>query len=156
MLQKQQLQTIEQEARRFFEELGDIETVSIEQKEDEEEATVSVLVKAADPKILIGERGQTLFEIQHLLKLIVRRKIAEPFYLSLDINDYKKNKEEYLRDLAQNAADEVVLLKKPKELPPMAAAERRIIHTALNQRGDVVSESAGEGLDRHVVISLKS
>ena len=74
MLQKQQLQTIEQEARRFFEELGDIETVSIEQKEDEEEATVSVLVKAADPKILIGERGQTLFEIQHILRAILRKK----------------------------------------------------------------------------------
>jgi len=85
----------------------------------------------------------------------VRRKIQELFYLSLDINDYKKNKEEYLRDLARTTADEVALFKREKELPPMAAAERRVIHTSLSSRDDVTSESVGEGLDRRVVIRTK-
>ena len=118
--------------------------------------TVQVSIVVGEPNMLIGEKGQTLFELQHILKLMLRKKISEPFYLALDINEYKKNKEEYLRDLAQTTADEVVLLKKPKELPPMSSSERRVIHMALASRTDVASESLGDGLDRRVVIKLSS
>ncbi len=156
MLNKAQLQTIEKEARYLLEKLG-VEgcNVQVEQIEGLEEPTVQVALQVEDPKMIIGEQGQTLFEIQHILKLMLRKKIEEPFYLSLDANEYKKNKEEYLRDLAQTTADEVALFKKPKELPPMSSSERRIIHVVLSQRTDVVSESLGEGADRHIVIRLK-
>lgn len=121
----------------------------------EDGSTVVVSIHTEEPKIYIGEKGQTLFEIQHILKLIVRKKIEDPIYVSLDINDYKKNKEEYLRDLAKTTADEVTLLKKEKELPPMAPAERKVIHMALADRDDIVSESLGEGPERRVTIKPK-
>jgi len=150
------LQTIEEEVRGLIEKLEMSGEVKVEQTEDSGEPTIWVGVVVQEPKLLIGEKGQTLFELQHIVKLMLRKKIAEPFYLSLDINEYKKNKEEYLRDIAQTTADEVVLFKKPKELPPMSGAERRIIHVALASREDVVSESIGEGQDRRVVIRLKT
>lgn len=156
MLNKEQLQTIEKETRHLLERLEMPSEVRVEQFEEPGEPTVQVSIVVEEPKMLIGEKGQTLFELQHVLKLMLRKKIAEPFYLSLDINDYKKNKEEYLRDMAQTAADEVVLLKQPKELLPMPSSERRVIHMALAERGDVVSESLGEGPDRRVVIKPKS
>lgn len=155
MLNKEQLQTIEKEIRDLLERLEMGAEVKVGQEEDSKEPTVQVSIVVEEPKMLIGEKGQTLFEMQHVLKLMLRKKIAEPFYLSLDINEYKKNKEEYLRDVAKTAADEVALLKKPKELPPMPAAERRVVHMALAERGDVVSESVGDGPDRRVVISPK-
>lgn len=150
MLNKEQLQTIEKEARHLLEKLGASGDVKIEQAE----SAVRVSATIEEPQMLIGEQGQTLFDIQHILKLMVRKKIAEPFYLSFDVNEYKKNKEEYLQDLAKTTADEVVLLKKPKELPAMPSAERRTIHVALADRSDIISESVGEGPDRHVVIKL--
>lgn len=156
MLSKEQLQTIEKEIHHVLERLEMPSEVRVEQEEDSQEPTVQVSIVAAEPKMLIGEKGQTLFELQHILKLMLRKKIAEPFYLMLDINEYKKNKEEYLRDLAQTTADEVVLLKKPKELPPMPSSERRVIHLTLAGRTDVVSESVGEGPDRRVAIKLKA
>jgi spoIIIJ-associated protein len=118
------------------------------------EQTLPISLKTDEPQILIGERGQTLAEIQHLLKAILRRKVKteEPFYLDLDINDYKKKKNEYLKELAHSLADEVSLSKKEKILPPMPAYERRVIHMELAGRSDVVSESTGEGLERRVVI----
>jgi len=155
MLNKEQLQTIEKEIRDLLERLEMGAEVKVGQEEDSKEPTVQVSIVVEEPKMLIGEKGQTLFEMQHVLKLMLRKKIAEPFYLSLDINEYKKNKEEYLRDVAKTAADEVVLLKKPKELPPMPSSERRVVHMALAERGDVVSESVGDGPDRRVVISPK-
>ena len=155
MLNKEQLETIEKETRHLLEKLGTPGDVQVEQIKDSEEPTVQVGLKVEEPKMLIGEGGQTLFDIQHILKLMIRKKIAEPFYLSLDINEYKKTKEDYLRDLAQTTADEVILLKKPKELPSMPASERRVIHMALADRSDIDSASIGEGLDRRVVIQPK-
>ncbi|MBI4123084.1 MAG: hypothetical protein HY458_01830 [Parcubacteria group bacterium] len=119
--------------------------------------TLQVTLTIEDPKTLIGERGQTLFEIQHLLRAMLRKKLQQdPPRVFLDINDYRKSKEEYLRDAARLAADEAVLLSKPRELEAMSAADRRIVHMELAQRSDVASESIGEGEERRVVIKPRA
>lgn len=105
-----------------------------------------------EPQILIGEKGQTLFEIQRLLRAIVTKKIQKIFYLNLDINKYKQSKIEYLKRISKELADEVSLTKEEKILFPMPAYERKIIHAELMQRLDVITESRGEGIDRHIVI----
>jgi spoIIIJ-associated protein len=120
------------------------------------EKTILINLKMDEPQILIGERGRTLFEIQHLLKVILKRKIAEDFYIDLDINDYKKKKNEYLKEMAQSVADEVALNKEEKELSPMPSAERRIIHLELSDRKDVITESIGREPERKVIIKPSS
>ena len=105
-----------------------------------------------EPQILIGEKGQTLFEIQRLLRAIVTKKIQKIFYLNLDINNYKQSKAEYLKKISKELADEVSLTKEEKVLFPMPAHERRIIHAELTRRLDVITESRGEGADRRIVI----
>ena len=117
-----------------------------------EENTVPVKIKTEEPRILIGQNGQTLAEIQHLLKAILRRKIPEQFYLNIDVNDYKKKKAEYLKETAISLADEVALTKKEKALTAMSAYERRIVHLELAERKDVITESIGEEPERKVVI----
>ena len=114
--------------------------------------TIPINLELEDPQILIGEGGQTLAEIQHLLKAILRRKIQEPFFIDLDISGYKKKKFEYLKELARSAADEVAITKKEKILSPMPAYERRIIHLELVDRSDVTTESIGQEPERRVVI----
>ncbi len=109
-------------------------------------------VKTSDPKMLIGERGQTLIEMQHLLRILIRRRMEESVLLELDINDYKKRKEEAQRDVARDVADEVVFYKKEKILPPMSSYERRIIHVALKDRDDVETESIDQDKERRVVV----
>lgn len=118
----------------------------------EKDSTVSLNLKTDNPQVLIGEGGQTLAEIQHLLKAILKREIKEPFYIDLDINNYKKKKTEYLKELAQSVADEVSLSKKEKILPPMPAYERRIIHLEIAGRSDVATESIGQEPERRVAI----
>ena len=120
-----------------------------------EENAVSISIHTAEPQLFIGDRGQALAEIQHILKFILKKKVQEQFYLSVDINDYKKSKEQYLRELARTAADEVALLKKPKELDPMSSAERRVVHMELAERSDVSSESEGEGENRRIIVKPK-
>ena len=114
---------------------------------------IDIDVNMQDPQVLIGQNGQTLFELARLLRLILNKKLQKGFYVNLDINDYKKKKLEYLKDLALTSANEVVLTKEKKVLSPMPAYERRIIHTELSLRQDVVTESQGEGEGRCIVIS---
>jgi len=149
MLNQNQIEEIKKTVKEFFEKATlevEIEFLS------PEDLTLPINLKTEDPQILIGERGQTLFEIQHLLKAILKRKIKENFYIDLDINDYKKQKIDYLKEMAKSVADEVALTKKEKILFPMPAYERRIIHLELAGRQDVTTESIGKEPERQIVI----
>ena len=116
---------------------------------------VDVDVRMPDAPFLIGQNGQTLFEFQRTLRLVLNKKLQKSFYLNLDINEYKKKKIEYVKELAVSAADEVAATGKKKALPPMSAYERRVVHTQLASRQDVATQSQGEGADRSIVIAPK-
>ena len=120
-----------------------------------EEETITVRIKTEEPKILIGQNGQTLRDIHHLLRLILKKQLQRDFYLDVDINDYKKKKSEYLKETARSLADEVSLGGKEKILDPMSSYERRVIHLELQDRADVITESIGEGEERKIVIKPK-
>jgi len=120
-----------------------------------EDGVVLAKIKTDEPKILIGQSGQTMIEIQHLLRIIIKKSLKEEIKFDLDINDYKKKKIEYLKDTARTVADEVFLSKKDKELDPMPSYERRIIHMELANRSDVLTESIGEGESRRIIVKAK-
>lgn len=149
MISQEALEKIKKITREFFEKTSfEVEIEFLPVKEE----TLSVRIQTEEPQILIGEGGQTLAEIQHLLKVVLRKEIQDSFYIDLDINGYKEKKIDYLKELARNSADEVALSKKEKMLAPMPAYERRIIHLELAERSDVVSESIGKEPERSVVI----
>jgi len=159
MISQENLKTIKEITKEFFGKTTfKVEIKFLPQKD----LTLPINLKMEEPQILIGEGGQTLAELQHLLKAILKRKIAakgeprqgreENFYIDLDINDYKKKKIEYLKELAHSVADEVALTKKEKTLSPLPAYERRIIHLELANRSNVTTESLGQEPERKVVI----
>lgn len=113
---------------------------------------LKIALTSNEAQILIGQGGKTLSDLQGLLAKVFRKQLEQEVFLDLDINNYKSDKEQYLRDLAQKAADTAVSLGQEKALFPMAAFERRIIHTELSKRDDVKTESIGEADDRRVVI----
>lgn len=148
---QEQVKKIKKLAQEFFEKTGLEIEVEVKNPQD---STIPINLTMPEPRVLIGERGQNLAEVQRLLKAIFKKQIAleNPFYVDLDINDYKKKKTEYLKDVAKTVADEVSLNKKEKDLPSMSPYERRIIHMELASRNDVVTESIGQGPERKVVI----
>ncbi|MFA6376555.1 MAG: R3H domain-containing nucleic acid-binding protein [Candidatus Paceibacterota bacterium] len=122
---------------------------------DQKEGTVFIEAKVDDPQTLIGPGSETLLAIQHLLRVILRKTgggADKPYYIDLDINNYKKKKKEYLRELAVTTANEVALAKREVSLAPMSSYERRVIHMELKERGDVATESRGFGPERKVVV----
>jgi len=153
MISQENLETIKKTTKEFFKKTTfEVEIEFLPQKDE----TFPINLKTDDPQILIGEGGQTLGEIQHLLRAILKRKISEPFFIDLDIVGYKKKKIEYLKELARSMADEVALTKKEKQLAPLPAYARRIIHLELAGRQDVTTESIGQEPERRVVIKPSS
>ncbi|MDO8424796.1 MAG: R3H domain-containing nucleic acid-binding protein [bacterium] len=140
---------VEEIVREFFEKMTfEVEVEVFSQVE----ASLPIKIKTDEPQILIGQGGETLAEIQRLLRIILRKQLAEDFFPDIDINEYKEKKAEYLKELAKEVADDVSLTKKERELTPMSAYERRVVHMSLAERVDVVSESVGEGTERRIVI----
>ena len=150
----QEFEKLKEAAKDFFDQTGLALEVEIKNQAD---STILVNVKADEPQFLIGERGQTLSEIQRLLRAVLRRKSESPtsFYVDVDVNDYKKKKAEYLKEVAQTARDEVAITKREKELPTMSSYERRVVHTELASRPDIITESIGEEPERRVKIKLR-
>lgn len=149
MPEKEKIKNIENEIRAFFEKLGLEVEIEIYPKKN---GLISVNIKSKENQLLIGEKGETLFQIQHLLNVILKKKYKGEITIDLDIGNFKKKKIEYLKELAKAVADEVALTKKEKILEPMPAFERKIIHLELAERPDVTTESIGREPKRRVVI----
>lgn len=164
MIDQNDIETIKNITEEFFQKMTIVPLlikavgVITENKEEQNNSNekindiVDLDITLEEPQILIGEKGQTLFEIQRLLRAMATKKIQKIFYLNLDINKYKQSKIEYLKRISKELADEVSLTKEEKVLFPMPAYERRIIHAELIQRADVITESRGEGIERYIVI----
>ena len=136
----------------FFEKMGfDLQKAEVFL----EEGVLYIKVKVEEPKILIGQGGIVLNTIQKLLSKILKKQNKGEFFVDLDINEYKEKKYTYLKEMANSIADELALSKKERELEPMPAYQRRIIHLELTKRNDVLTESIGEEPERRIIIKPK-
>ncbi len=100
---------------------------------------------------LIGQRGDTMRALQFMIMTALRNQGYSMTRVNVDIADYKKNHADRLVEQAQEWMDQVKNSGEPMHLQPMNAADRRVIHKAAGEAG-LVTESEGEGRDRHIVI----
>jgi len=122
-------------------------------KEDAEYLHADVTGREAG--ILIGHHGQTLDALQYLTNLVAGKSGEEGPRVLLDVEEYRKRREETLIRLASRLADRVRRNGEPLELEPMSAHERRVIHLALQDNPSVETSSEGEDPFRRVVIQPK-
>lgn len=116
---------------------------------------VALDIKGADLGVLIGRRGQTLMSLQYIVNLMVSHKTKSRTPIMVDVESYKKRRYETLQSLALRLAEQVKNSRQAVTLEPMPANERRIIHLALSEQSDVITQSIGAGESRKVVIMPK-
>lgn len=113
-------------------------------------------VSTDDSKILIGHQGETL----RALNLIVRRAFEsklseEELKFKIDVNGYYAERDSKVVREARQLAERARLFKYDIDMRPLNPYERMIVHEALRDFGDIVTESQGEGALRHIVICYR-
>lgn len=148
--------TPEEQARQVVDEI--LTKMKIDYQIDKVECnngTVRINIIGNDMGLLIGRKGETLNALQFIAGLIINRQQEERIRLVLDVEDYRKKREESLESLALRLSDKVKNTRKNVVMRPMSSQERRIVHTILQEDPQVVTYSMGDEPNRKVVIALK-
>jgi spoIIIJ-associated protein len=102
---------------------------------------------------LIGQHGETLRDLQHIVSMALRSKDAELVRINIDVADYKRQRNDRLVGQVEGWIKQVREGSEVLHLKPMSPAERRVVHQAVSDYGDVETHSEGEGRDRHIVLA---
>ena len=148
------LETIQETIENLLTLMGfEAEVEIIPEKLTDPQETISVNIKvSADSNLLIGQHGINLESLQHIARLVVRKKIEEKISFSIDINSYRAQKNESIIDQARELAQKALNEKRSVVMRPMSAYERRLVHLELKKNALVATESIGEGEERKIVI----
>ncbi len=120
-----------------------------------EEDKIGIRLDSEFASILIGKKGKNLDAIQVLANIIAARLVDQDYKVIIDSENYRGRREEALVRLAQKLGDQVMRTRKSRLLEPMNPFERRLIHTALADVGELETKSEGEGLYKQVRISIR-
>jgi len=115
-----------------------------------EKQKLGVKIDSPHSSILIGKKGKNLDAIQLLLNIYAGRLGKENVRVILDTENYRIRREESLVRLAYNVAEKVRETRGSILLEPMNPFDRWLIHTTLNDIGDVETKSEGDGLYKQV------
>lgn len=100
---------------------------------------------------LIGQKGDNMRSMQFLVSNALKNQGYAFTRVNVDIAEYKKQRADRLAAKAEEWMKKVKETGEPMDLQPMNAADRRTVHK-LAQDWGLVSESTGEGRDRHIVL----
>jgi spoIIIJ-associated protein len=126
-----------------------------EADDEHSRAPVMVDIHGKDLSILIGRKAETLNALQFITKLIIGKELEQSIPISLDVEGFRKRREQQIRQLARRVAEQVSKTQRSQALEPMPANERRIVHIELRDDSDVFTRSTDEGSRRKVVIYPK-
>jgi spoIIIJ-associated protein len=115
-------------------------------------------INTRDSYLLIGRQGAHLHALQTIVQALVNKKLRgrAPFYFTIDVDDYKRKREWFLRETAKQAVEQMKRTGRPITLEPMPNYERRLIHAYLQEHSpEVFTESVGREPNRKIVIRLK-
>ena len=107
----------------------------------------------SDQGYVIGRRGETLDSLQYLVRLVVSRGSDDYHRVSVNVGEYREEREQKLRDMAITNASKAKKFGRNMSMPPMTPFDRRTVHTTVQEIEGVSSFSVGEGSDRRVVIA---
>lgn len=113
-------------------------------------------VEGSELGALIGRRGETLENIQYLLRLMVNQKLHKWKNIVIDVEHYKARRITQLTQLAERMAEQVARTGRSMSLEPMPANERRVVHMTLRDHPKVYTESHGDGGRRKVHIFART
>lgn len=149
----EQLETEGDIAADYIEELLDITDLDGDIDIDARDGRAYVSVNSSsDSNLRLLSRPDTVTALQELARIAVQTKTGNFSRLILDVGGSREAREGELARLVERAAERIEGGAASVDLPPMSSYERKLVHDLVAAKG-LVSESEGEGRDRHTVIT---
>lgn len=140
---------VEKLVRDLLQELS-VPSPSIEIYESDSHWKISI--QSQDDRPLVGQDGERFEDFSHLLKRMLSKIVGESAKIFIDVNKRQVRNEEALKTKAAIVAERAKSFKTDIELDPMSSYERMIIHTFLEGKQNIKTESIGVGKERRLVI----
>lgn len=151
-----------------------LERAGVQARVQYEDSLVSGLVfniSSRDAKLLIGHQGSTLYALEHIIHAMVSRQMSKEtggnhapveqgndtrVMFSLDVDDYKRNRQYQLKQMVKEDISEMRRSGKAISLPPMPKYERKFVHTYIQEQfPHVTTESMGNEPNRYIKMSIQ-
>ncbi|MBE6124916.1 MAG: KH domain-containing protein [Erysipelotrichaceae bacterium] len=142
-------QFLEQYVSAYFNNINMPVEVIVNRSENNE---FKIIINADNNAILIGKNGQTLEAIKTIVNAAANATFRCHIHLSVDINGYKEERYEKLKQTVERIARTVVKTKVSARLGDLTSDERKIVHQHLSEMPHVKTESEGEGNNRRLKI----
>lgn len=133
-------------------------TVTVHKVKNEDPSEPAFHLEIDSPEesgLLIGSHGTTLNALQSFLALALKQQTGHWARITLDVGQWRARHEQYLSDLALQAAERARHTGEPQPLYNLKPAQRRIVHLALSHEKDISTESFGEGENRYLVVKTR-
>jgi spoIIIJ-associated protein len=114
---------------------------------------IAVEVATKEAGLVIGQKGETIDAIQYLLNVCVYKDRPFVKRIVVDSEGYRQRRVEAIQGMAHRTARRALREKRAVSLPPMTAAERRVVHLFLKENPHVTTFSDGEEEQRRVIVS---
>lgn len=147
-----QSEIIKKEIEALLKKIGVNSSVELEENDG---GFTAVLDAGEDNALLIGKHGNTLASLELVVTLITTNILGEFKRVTLEIGNYREEREEYLKELVDKLKAEVAESGYEKPVRGLKPWERRFVHMYLQDDNEVMTESVGEDRDRTLVIKRK-
>lgn len=133
-----------------------IQTTTEENSDNFKKYTIAI--ESEESKFLIGKLGNNLAALQHILRIIINKKLAldKKIIFTIDVNNYKSDQKKSLLHMARELAAQATAEGKTILMEHMNSFERRLVHLELENFRGIKTESIGEGKDRKIAIKPES
>jgi spoIIIJ-associated protein len=145
--------TLKQRSRELLEKILKEGNFSVSLNEAMEDDAIRYTLAGDDVPLFTDDKGILLDSIQHVLVKSVNRNTDQRINIVVDADDFKKEREEYLKSYVAKICITVRKTNRPYILKPLNPSERRTVHILVKAEGDLTSESLGDGLYKKIKIA---
>jgi predicted RNA-binding protein Jag len=116
---------------------------------------VKLIVEDRSAHVLVGRYGAAVDALEHLVEKISSQVVGDRVRMNLDVNNFRRRREEHLVQVARNVVREVRETGEPIHLDPLCARERRIVHLQVMDIPGVATYTVQDENGKHVVVATE-
>lgn len=143
----------EEDLKSFLNEIVEQMKLNLDFEIDDKKGFLKVNFRGDDYKLMLYQNGNLLNAVQYLLNRLFSDQVGKKIYCECE--NFRKNRERELTNLAHHYAKEVRKKGKSMDLKELNPFERRIVHMTINKYSDLESKSQGDSFLKVITIKRK-